>query len=407
MFMRFDRKKFYALFRPWFKKTHGTSLSADTVAGLNFILDCIENDPEWTNLNQVANFLAQTGHESMWLWKPVKEKRGRSGTRIRAIQDKYWGTGYFGRGIVQLTHLRNYQIFGKLLKIALVANPDLALDPRVSYLVAAIGMRKGLFTGKKLGDFIKPGKTPDYKGARKVVNGTDRDDDIARYSIGLENVLEGSIDDSAVSPIPSLINRTGSSNPVIQPLVEEPKSVEEPVEESPNEVTNGGDSEPVETLPTTEGGDEYPNEPKPGEAVPDEPAKPGEPVAGGRTTDETVSIAPAEAEKPKGWQLWKTTIAGWITTAGISIGSIGSYLSGAVKDPTAGKILLILGGLSLIAAILVGITYLIIRAVLLVKREKQAHELTMKQLEIRANPALYNVKVDVPKMEQEPIVSFK
>jgi putative chitinase len=40
----------------------------------------------------------------------------------------------------------------------------------------------GMFTGKKLSDYIKPGKAPDYVGARAIINGTDKAKLIAGYA---------------------------------------------------------------------------------------------------------------------------------------------------------------------------------------------------------------------------------
>ena len=53
---------------------------------------------------------------------------------------------------------------------------------RSALKVAFDGMIFGRFTGKKLADYIKPGKTPDYVGARAIINGTDRAKLIAGYA---------------------------------------------------------------------------------------------------------------------------------------------------------------------------------------------------------------------------------
>ncbi|MDH4984430.1 hypothetical protein QEZ47_02405 [Aminobacter anthyllidis] len=44
------------------------------------------------------------------------------------------------------------------------------------------------FTGKKLDDYIK-GERCDYVCARRIVNGTDRDDDLAKYAQTFEAAL--------------------------------------------------------------------------------------------------------------------------------------------------------------------------------------------------------------------------
>jgi hypothetical protein len=50
------------------------------------------------------------------------------------------------------------------------------------------GMQKGIFTGKKLGDYISNVKT-DYINARRVINGTDRATTIANYAEDFEIIL--------------------------------------------------------------------------------------------------------------------------------------------------------------------------------------------------------------------------
>lgn len=73
---------------------------------------------------------------------------------------------YRGGGLPQLTGRGNYRKFG------LEDNPDDILDPAVAARVMVVGMLNGLFTGKKLGDYLKAdGESVDYFNARAVVNG--------------------------------------------------------------------------------------------------------------------------------------------------------------------------------------------------------------------------------------------
>lgn len=48
----------------------------------------------------------------------------------------------------------NYEKYGRLLNLDMVAHPEIALRPDVSLVVIVHGMAKGSFTGKKLGDYI-------------------------------------------------------------------------------------------------------------------------------------------------------------------------------------------------------------------------------------------------------------
>jgi hypothetical protein len=80
---------------------------------------------------------------------------------------------------------------GKLLKNRLLYEPALALRPDVAYRIMSLGMRQGVFTGKKLGDYIHGAKA-DYVNARRIINGLDRAQKIASYATRLEKILRRS-----------------------------------------------------------------------------------------------------------------------------------------------------------------------------------------------------------------------
>ena len=104
------------------------------------------------------------------------------------VKRRYWATDRnnqspHGRGLVQLTHPENYEkadhklgLGGKLIK-----NYDLAMDPIIAAKITVLGMVEGWFTGKKLSDYCKAGR-PDFRGARRIINGTDRAALIAAYA---------------------------------------------------------------------------------------------------------------------------------------------------------------------------------------------------------------------------------
>ncbi|WFS01578.1 glycoside hydrolase family 19 protein [Rhizobium tumorigenes] len=91
------------------------------------------------------------------------------------------GWKYRGRGYCQITGRDNYAKFSKLLSIDLVGNPDLALQDDVAAKIIVIGMRDGIFTGKKLSDYFSA-TVSDFVGARRIINGQDRAGDIASYA---------------------------------------------------------------------------------------------------------------------------------------------------------------------------------------------------------------------------------
>lgn len=186
--MKFSRKQFFDEYR----KAFG-SIQQLQVEGLEFLLGKIESDPEWDSLPQAAYFLASIKHETgitrggvYQAYQPIKELRSKPGTKGRINQDRYWLSGYYGRGYIQLTWLKNYQKFG------IADTPDKALEPDTAYMIAARGMREGLFTGKKLDHYITNDDV-DYINARRIVNGLDRANDIAEIAEKFERVLRASL----------------------------------------------------------------------------------------------------------------------------------------------------------------------------------------------------------------------
>lgn len=327
--MLFDKDKFINEVEKWFFRVKKTKFNGQQ--GLREVLSFIEADDEWHDTRQVANFLAQCGHESAWTYKPIKEFRAREGTTARRVQDKYWFTNFFGRGLVQITHRYNYEKLGKRLNIPLAENPEMALQPIYSYEIAAVGMREGLFTGKKLSDYINDTKC-DYYSARKIVNGLDRASLIQGYSIAFERIIKSCIVDEFNSPI------------------------------------NETEAESEESIS-------------------------GNNLVGTRQEDTAIQVDEVAAGKVSGMKNWWATVTGTISSLGISAASVWSAVSGLFGNEGFTKILLLIGLVSLVFAGLFGLTYLILRAVGTAREHQRAHELTMKQLEIRANPQLYNVEV--------------
>ena len=93
------------------------------------------------------------------------------------------GIRYAGRGLVQLTGLRNYQRAGAELGVPLAENPDLALQPGIAVAILVRGMEEGWFTGKKLADFITDRGSPaEFAAARRIINGVDRAALIAEHA---------------------------------------------------------------------------------------------------------------------------------------------------------------------------------------------------------------------------------
>jgi putative chitinase len=148
------------------------------------------NKFEIANTKQIAYILATTYHESRF--KPVNENGKGLGKpygsklkhkKVNQVHVPYYTPDkiYWGRGFPQITWYENYEMFGKLLGIDLLNNPELALDPKISADILVLGMKKGLFTGVGLNKYFNNGDTADPIGARKIINGIDCNTLIARY----------------------------------------------------------------------------------------------------------------------------------------------------------------------------------------------------------------------------------
>ena len=183
-----NRSEFYARVRPMF----GGALSQKQVDGIEAIMAATAGLPDEVQ----AYLLATARHETDDTMQPITEYGGRkyfdkydTGKLAKALGNTPEADGdgfkYRGRGYVQITGRANYSKAGDWLKIDLINNPDLALQPTIAAQILVRGCCNGWFTGKKLSDYL-PG---DYINARRVVNGTDKADLIAGYARGFEAAI--------------------------------------------------------------------------------------------------------------------------------------------------------------------------------------------------------------------------
>ena len=151
--------------------------------------------------NETAYVLGTTFWETAHTMEPVRETKADSDEAVAArlerawkqgklpwVRTPYWRTGYWGRGYVQLTHETNYARAGRELGIELVDEPFRALDPDIAVEVLVRGMKEGWFTGKKLSDYFSLQES-NYRGARRIVNGTDKASAIAELARDYEAML--------------------------------------------------------------------------------------------------------------------------------------------------------------------------------------------------------------------------
>ncbi len=101
------------------------------------------------------------------------------------------GYTYRGRGYVQVTWKNNYQKIGHKIGIDLVNSPERMLEPEIAAWATVYGMEEGLFTGRKLSDYITD-TGQDYVHARRIINRLDQADKIASFAEKFKSILESS-----------------------------------------------------------------------------------------------------------------------------------------------------------------------------------------------------------------------
>lgn len=168
----------------------------EQVDSMNLLLDAASH---WST-GWVAYALATAWHECRL--RPIKERGGsiyfntRYGphTRVGKVlgnTEKGDGARYAGRGFVQLTGRTNYKNAGKFLGLDLLRDPDLALVPANAAKILIWGMEGGKFTGKALRHYLngQVGTLYQFTQARRIINGSDKQDLIAGYAAVFQSAL--------------------------------------------------------------------------------------------------------------------------------------------------------------------------------------------------------------------------
>lgn len=166
-------------------------LDQSQVDGFNALLKAF-GDARWP-LSWVAYGLATAWHETNGTMQPVEEAyylEERADAHRRSL--RYYP--HHGRGYVQLTWPKNYKWADDEcgLNGALVGNLALAMQPDIAARIMVKGMEQGAFTGKRLTDYLPiEGKAGHgaYRLARRIINGSDKADKIAKEALGFEAAL--------------------------------------------------------------------------------------------------------------------------------------------------------------------------------------------------------------------------
>lgn len=138
--------------------------------------------------NQAAYVLATAYWESARTMEPVEEAfwiKNADAWRKKNLRYYPW----HGRGYVQLTWEGNYDRAGRELNRDLTTDPAVVMEPEIAAEILVKGSLQGWFTGKKLGDYITL-QNSNFRGARRIINGTDKASAIAEIARDYDAALK-------------------------------------------------------------------------------------------------------------------------------------------------------------------------------------------------------------------------
>jgi putative chitinase len=201
-YLMINRERFYETITT--KVSNGLvlfpTLLQSQIDGMNAVLDYWEANG-FHDGRHLAYIYATVYHETARTMQPIEEY-GKGKTRPYGQKQKHSGVKYtnpdkiyYGRGLVQLTWFENYELMTRLLRVDLLANPDLACDMKIAIQIMFEGMMTGSssfgdFTGKCLEMYFNDDKE-DPIGARKIINGTDKAELIATYYWSFKKAILG------------------------------------------------------------------------------------------------------------------------------------------------------------------------------------------------------------------------
>lgn len=168
--MPINRAAFFAAVRE--SGVVGRPLKQRSVLSLEAILDVFEKRYPTAIKEQVAYCMATARHEA---WSPKNQEIDYAIEEIGGRSRSYGKTGFFGRGMSQLTHEDNYRRASAYFGVDLVKNPDLALTKDISAGCLVIGSMLGWFRGDEHGRHTLPRYfSPEHSDplhAREIING--------------------------------------------------------------------------------------------------------------------------------------------------------------------------------------------------------------------------------------------
>lgn len=229
----------------------GKQANDKIVADLAKYLPEIMHKYEINNDLRAAHFLGQLAHETDHFKTLQEYASGRAYEGRRDLGNVKRGDGqrYKGRGPIQITGRFNYEKYGRELDIDLVNNPELALEPEISLLIAG-----QYWKNNNLNEWADKDNTKQI--TRKINGGYNglqsRLKLVARAKDAIKNVKLSLLQPKEVSPEPvapvETLVITATEVPVETPtVVKKTKKTATPVSANPSPVTTQ-DPEPLSVL---------------------------------------------------------------------------------------------------------------------------------------------------------------
>ncbi|MHA6235807.1 hypothetical protein [Pseudomonas fluorescens group sp. PF-69] len=186
-----SRKNLKKLVRTINNHYKSSSLSAN-IYEISYMLATVRHETYYYPTGEFFSEKPEIGELSYFnKYDPILAPTEKLRMRARQNGNTEEGDGYKyrGRGCVHLTWKNNYQKFSRLLGFDFVSNPEAAGKFEYSVPIMIIGMSRGLFTGRKMADYLNR-KGIDYLSARKIINGTDKQELLASHAEKFESILK-------------------------------------------------------------------------------------------------------------------------------------------------------------------------------------------------------------------------
>ena len=182
---KLNRKFFFDTVR---QRLFGGKLSQSQVEGMTAILDYWEENWAGKDDRWLAYAFGTVFWETDQKMQPITEYGKDSyfnkyeGRRDLGNTEKGDGLKFKGRGFVQITGRRNYALVGRIHGVDFISNPEKVLELDNAVWIMFYGMYQGIFTGVGFEMFFTHSnlsKREDWVGARKIINGKDKANQIA------------------------------------------------------------------------------------------------------------------------------------------------------------------------------------------------------------------------------------